>query len=450
MYEVLEVAGRGRGCFATTSIIEGDIIASFDEFVAVPSFDKKTCVCAQCFLLRDQDHLCLECEDCEVVRYCSERCKVQNKSAHDRLCKIYSALYSIFWKDDSYEASPLRTNAVLAAAALGLSYNFEPLCTLDESVCSPQLCEEFALISKAVEKASGGRHTVAEALQFLQKSECNCFSFWDRRYEQYGAAVCTPASLFNHACAPNAAKIWRRRQRRRLAAVGSDTKEGEDEEEGNGGPQLVFVALCDIEVGEEIFISYIDLSNSVSQRREVLERHFGFICDCSRCQREQEKEEGDKAEEDSEVVCELTDNGQNNDQKRYLQNIMCPCGGVFYLLHQDGQLLQPPSSPEDTTFISADEKVLDGGGRHSFISDDDVGKNTSDSNNKAMVLGGNETRCRFLVCSICETQKSLFSSKSSIHDNNSSNASRRGDTGGRSVSSKNDEEDIAHEEKSLL
>jgi hypothetical protein len=67
-------------------------------------------------------------------------------------------------------------------------------------------------------------------------------------------------ALMNHSCDPNVE--WR---------------------SVNGTACIELVALRPIAAGEELFLSYIDQSQSVDKRRSELERLYGFRCECTRC-----------------------------------------------------------------------------------------------------------------------------------------------------------------------
>ena len=105
------------------------------------------------------------------------------------------------------------------------------------------------------------------------------------------------ASLFNHSCAPSAAKthgtrfaievyaLRARPPRRRGTAIACGCRVG-------AGRVTACAALPsaprqDIAVGDEVTISYIPLSDALDERRAVLTRHFGFRCACARCTAEE-------------------------------------------------------------------------------------------------------------------------------------------------------------------
>merc|ERR1711939_901583 len=45
-------------------------------------------------------------------------------------------------------------------------------------------------------------------------------------------------------------------------------------------------AIRPIAVGEEVSISYVDLSSNYDERQKVLTEHYGFTCKCGRCKRD--------------------------------------------------------------------------------------------------------------------------------------------------------------------
>ena len=81
---------------------------------------------------------------------------------------------------------------------------------------------------------------------------------------RYGAkAGCALSALMgyhNHDCKPNA-----------QAQVTDDGA-------------VTITALSEIASGDEVTISYVDTSNGYAARRQVLQEHYGFDCNCARCQ----------------------------------------------------------------------------------------------------------------------------------------------------------------------
>ena len=50
-----------------------------------------TCCCASCGIAEIDDVKLTECDDCDLVRYCSDECREDHKSEHDEQCKTRAA-----------------------------------------------------------------------------------------------------------------------------------------------------------------------------------------------------------------------------------------------------------------------------------------------------------------------------------------------------------------------
>lgn len=105
----------------------------------------------------------------------------------------------------------------------------------------------------------------------------NSFGIWDPsdyadnsdgngyvEQEYLGCCVYPTAVYFNHSCWPNVAKH-------------------------RHGRAMQFTSNREIKRGEELFISYGSIADSLDERRERLRDHFFFTCSCDRCLREEKK-----------------------------------------------------------------------------------------------------------------------------------------------------------------
>ena len=77
------------------------------------------------------------------------------------------------------------------------------------------------------------------------------------------------SSLMNHSCLPNC----------KVSAVA--------EAAAQGITTVTVRALRDVAAGEELSITYIGLNQGVRERREMLEKGYGFLCSCKRCAEEE-------------------------------------------------------------------------------------------------------------------------------------------------------------------
>eukprot|EP01137_Pigoraptor_chileana_P028474 Opistho-2@12473 len=90
------------------------------------------------------------------------------------------------------------------------------------------------------------------------REECNSFGFWDRDGEMYAYGLFPFASYFNHSCVPNAVKLVR-------------------------GRMVMFRATAPIMAGDEICLSYVQVTDSCDARNSKLLEMYRFECGCERC-----------------------------------------------------------------------------------------------------------------------------------------------------------------------
>ncbi|KAG5645382.1 hypothetical protein DXG03_006335 [Asterophora parasitica] len=99
----------------------------------------------------------------------------------------------------------------------------------------------------------------------LARDTGNVFGIWDMSTkgdsEMLGWSMYVSGSYFNHDCSPNVVK--KRVQK-----------------------SLCFITTRDVEIGEELCISYVDVEDRVAVRRDELSRNWYFDCICKRCHEE--------------------------------------------------------------------------------------------------------------------------------------------------------------------
>jgi len=100
--------------------------------------------------------------------------------------------------------------------------------------------------------------TSSEMQALFARDEANGFALWSPSYERRGVLAAPSAALFNHSCVPNAAKL-------------------------QVGLKVEIRTLRAISAGEELRFCYVPLTETGRGRREILQTHFGFACDCPRC-----------------------------------------------------------------------------------------------------------------------------------------------------------------------
>lgn len=86
----------------------------------------------------------------------------------------------------------------------------------------------------------------------------NCFNISNFSFETIGIGFYFIPALINHSCKPNSVGIF-------------------------NGNQLSIVSIEPINVDDEITVTYVEIGTSKAIRRNELEKHFFFTCECNRC-----------------------------------------------------------------------------------------------------------------------------------------------------------------------
>ncbi|PYH39292.1 S-adenosylmethionine-dependent methyltransferase [Aspergillus neoniger CBS 115656] len=225
--------GLGRGLFASTDIAVGeDVLHIPVPFVAV----------------LDTEHL-------------GETCQAKDwRLGHSLECTIYQKLKP--------RILPINARAVLRMVLRSerQKYSDEELDQFlqlethikDIRDKSASQWERISLSSKAI-KAYSGTEMSEEVISAMgAKLDLNSFNLTNAVYDRLGIYLHPYAAIFNHSCDHN-------------AAVSFD------------GPNLHIKALRPIQKGEQIFITYIDVTDPYPIRQHNLQSRYYFTCHCSKC-----------------------------------------------------------------------------------------------------------------------------------------------------------------------
>ncbi|XP_032776086.1 histone-lysine N-methyltransferase SMYD3 isoform X5 [Strigops habroptila] len=100
----------------------------------------------------------------------------------------------------------------------------------------------------------------------LNEVTCNCFTISNGEMQDVGVGLYPSMSLLNHSCAPNCVIVFE-------------------------GYQLLLRSVREIQIGEELTISYIESLMPTSERQKQLMRQYCFECDCVFCQNQEKDAE---------------------------------------------------------------------------------------------------------------------------------------------------------------
>ena len=112
-----------------------------------------------------------------------------------------------------------------------------------------------------VNQQTTGRVGLPKCRDVLKQLQVNCFTATNGDFSHtLGIGLYLQAAAINHSCDPNACQSFHEESK-----------------------ALSIRATKDIQPGEEITITYIDIGKPTSWRRRELRETYGFVCMCSRC-----------------------------------------------------------------------------------------------------------------------------------------------------------------------
>ncbi|KAJ5604821.1 Zinc finger MYND-type [Penicillium lagena] len=259
--------GMGNGLFATGDINTGEnVLHVKSPFVAVLDTPRLEDTCSACFGRRQLDGVTelKGCTGCRVVKYCDRTCQAKDwKFAHSIECSIFQT--------QKPKILPNNARAILRMVhrAQRHKYHSEEMdlfSNLETHLAQIQQDEEhigrITMIAKAVKACAKADLDEDAIAQYAAKLDVNSFNLTTFTYDRVGLYMHPYAALINHSCDFN-------------AVVGFD------------GDELFVKAIRPIKKDEQIFISYVDVTNPTSQRRKELSERYFFDCYCPKCTAEE-------------------------------------------------------------------------------------------------------------------------------------------------------------------
>ncbi|KAK9463015.1 uncharacterized protein V1516DRAFT_684390 [Lipomyces oligophaga] len=252
---------RGRGISASCKISKGTIIIKKVPQIMVPNNDSRKVSCARCLLTLDLDgsklypdtvQSLISCDHCAVTFYCSLKCKAidWNKFHKYECATIGKVLKSPF------------TSLTLLVRLLFLDTqerrryfgSQSPLISHADKI-QKSIARLHAILAK---RHTACQETESEILDIYSKLVINGVSVVNALLDSVGLMLDYFVAAFNHSCDPNCYLIFDR-------------------------GRVIVKAARNIELGEELCISYIDRTMPAILRLETLWSRYHFVCHCCAC-----------------------------------------------------------------------------------------------------------------------------------------------------------------------
>ncbi|KAJ3395652.1 SET and MYND domain-containing protein 3 [Lobulomyces angularis] len=211
--------------------------------------------CSNCF--KDVTTI-LRCSVCNLIVYCSKECQLQDWTAfHKEECEIFKKL-------DKALTPSLRLNLRLLINEHKKSNSLKKLKS-HKSDRSEESLETFAQMSMLllhfVKSSSIFDENLFHAtfmIELFCKVSVNSHTIVDNEQASKGLGLYLNAAKVNHSCDPNSIVIFHRNE-------------------------LSLRTVKDVEAGEEINITYIEVAEPFYVRQENLKESYFFSCNCTKC-----------------------------------------------------------------------------------------------------------------------------------------------------------------------
>ena len=285
---------KGRCVYTSVPIKRGEVIFKSRPFASSVFIEKLPGACSNCLLSfafpdSDKQVKALRCSKCKETHYCSPQCQKRHWPIHKAECRHLPQLI----KNALQIGVPpfLLCNIILATRVLRRASDdvavhcdetghivpgfqeVDAMCEVDRLVLTTdegpteeaiQLQVLEGVLSLVPQSYWGGASEATRSptavARLLRKFQCNNFAFCDPLLHPVAAAVFPFGALLNHSCCPNSVLMH------------------------DQGTQIVR-ALRDIEPGEELLHSYVDVCASTVDRQRGFLDNFDFRCQCDRCKR---------------------------------------------------------------------------------------------------------------------------------------------------------------------
>ncbi|XP_048340782.1 histone-lysine N-methyltransferase SMYD3 isoform X2 [Sphaerodactylus townsendi] len=236
-------------------------------------------VCEHCLSRKER---LLRCSQCKVARYCNIQCQKEAWQDHKQECKCIKNI------DPNFPPDSVRLVGRIIFKLLRQS-----TCPSEELYSFSDLQSNFEKLSEEMKEGLG---YLTKALQLYLKAEiqdasqlppgldvfqtfakvllmdlewkkikplilevtCNCFSISNGEVQDVGVGLYPSMSLLNNSCDPNCVIVFE-------------------------GRQLYLHSVREIQIGEELTISYTDTMMPSTERRQQLKRQYCFECNCHMC-----------------------------------------------------------------------------------------------------------------------------------------------------------------------
>ncbi|MBN3284211.1 SMYD2 methyltransferase, partial [Polyodon spathula] len=252
--------GKGRGLRALKHYKVGDLLFTCPAYTYVLTVSERGNHCEFCFARKEG---LSKCGKCKQAFYCNIDCQRGDWPMHKLECSSM-CIFKENW--DPSETVRLTARIIAKQKTQTEKTASERLLTVPEFESHLEKLdnEKRELIQSDI---AALHHFYSKHLEFPDNAalvvlfaqvNCNGFTIEDEELSHLGSAVFPDVALMNHSCCPNVIVTYK-------------------------GTLAEVRAVQEINAGEEIFTSYIDLLYPTDDRNDRLKDSYFFNCDCKEC-----------------------------------------------------------------------------------------------------------------------------------------------------------------------
>ncbi|NXB19596.1 SMYD2 methyltransferase, partial [Rhagologus leucostigma] len=270
-------AGKGRGLRARRRFAVGELLFSCPAYAAVLTVSERGSHCDGCFARKEG---LSKCGRCKQAFYCNVECQKEDWPMHKLECASMCTFGQNWHPSETVRLTarilakqkihPERTQSEKLFAVKEFESHLDKLDNEKRELIQNDIAALHHFYSKHLDYPDND----ALVVLFAQVN-CNGFTIEDEELSHLGSAIFPDVALMNHSCCPNVIVTYK-------------------------GTVAEVRAVREIEPGEEIFSSYIDLLYPTEDRNDRLRDSYFFSCDCRECV----TKEKDKAKLE---ICKLND-----------------------------------------------------------------------------------------------------------------------------------------------
>uniref|UniRef100_A0A8D0DDL8 [histone H3]-lysine(4) N-trimethyltransferase n=1 Tax=Sander lucioperca TaxID=283035 RepID=A0A8D0DDL8_SANLU len=259
--ERFDSPGKGRGLRVTRPFKVGELLFSSPAYSFVLSLSERGCYCEFCFTRKEG---LARCGKCKKAFYCGVKCQKGDWAMHKLECSAMTAFGENWCPSETSRlvarilAKKVGKNLIKDTTSFWsvfwhILWFIEDVDNEKREMTESDIAGLHRFFSKHLELPDH-----KDLLTLFSQVACNGFTIEDDELSHMGTAVYPDVALINHSCLPSVIVTYK-------------------------GTSAEVRAVKNMNPGDEVLISYIDLLYPTDDRNNRLREFYYFTCQCQEC-----------------------------------------------------------------------------------------------------------------------------------------------------------------------